>query len=104
MAAFLTAMILIVVMGGLLAIPIVARSRPRSRLAQAIRGAGERYNELYLAGHEADDETPEWAVAGGPLDPDPDARLVQPTGQARDTDRPGRAAGGFALDNPEGRP
>lgn len=72
MAALLTALILIVVMGGLLAIPIMARARPHSRLAQAIRGAGERYNDLYLAGHDADDEAPERAVATGPLDDDRD--------------------------------
>ncbi len=66
MAAFLTALILIVVMGGLLAIPVIARARPHSRVAQAIRGAGERYNDLYLAGHDADDPAPEWAVPGDP--------------------------------------
>lgn len=78
MAAFLTALVLIVVMGGLLAIPVIARARPRGRLAQAIRGAGGRYNELYLAGHEADDEAPDRAVAAGPPDGDPDPTEPDP--------------------------
>lgn len=119
MAAFLTALILIVVMGGLLAIPVIARARPHSRVAQAIRGAGGRYNELYLAGHEADDEAPEWAVATGPLDDDPDgASEVDPSPgdigdmDDTDTDRDGHAVGsgpadraaGSSLDRPGGRP
>lgn len=74
MTTFLTALIVIVVMGGLLSIPVVALRHPHSRVARAIRQAGGRYNDLYLAGHEADDGLPERAVPTGPAHDDPDGK------------------------------
>jgi hypothetical protein len=78
MAGFLVALVLIVVMGGVLVAPVVARSRPQGRLARAMRGIGGWHNDLYLAGHQADDEAPAWAVPGDPPDDEWD-RLLRET-------------------------
>lgn len=75
MSTWIALALVAVVIGGMLALMTRAFRRPRSRLAQAIRGTGGWYNELYMAARPPEEEPPGWVVSAGPPPDDPVGEL-----------------------------